>query len=214
MPEKGVVKLNEREVGWEERQVPKKISRDDDQAFYGQFITHPGCCARLIGQRQTFSLHVFSPIHLPVKPAKQSLPIIAKLVTVLEMTKTLKSPETVSATATNTPCAEYVNSLNIVGRFYAKARGKELLIAICNKSTAENLGPSSFSASHLASRRTASGCRLDGTQQLLLKRRSSVEKKAGHSQSPVNTSSTQMCPVRTLHRYWALDVGTSAKAGD
>ncbi|KAJ6595067.1 hypothetical protein DFH09DRAFT_1136116 [Mycena vulgaris] len=160
MPEKGVVKLNEREVRWEERQVPKKISRDDDQAFYGRFITHPECCARLIGQRQTFSLHVCSPqdpnfLVLPgvlpdsstSKTGKTKSPYYCKAChsarndeDVEEITPSISasSPETVSATATNTPCAEYVNSLNIVGRLYAKARGKELLIAICNKSTAEN----------------------------------------------------------------------------
>ncbi|KAJ6494609.1 hypothetical protein DFH09DRAFT_1206441 [Mycena vulgaris] len=160
MPEKGVVKLNEREVRWEERQVPKKISRDDDQAFYGRFITHPECCARLIGQRQTFSLHVCSPqdpnfLVLPgvlpdsstSKTGKTKSPYYCKACHsarndehVEEITPSISasSPETVSATATNTPCAEYVNSLNIVGRLYAKARGKELLIAICNKSTAED----------------------------------------------------------------------------
>ncbi|KAJ6469536.1 hypothetical protein DFH09DRAFT_1111147 [Mycena vulgaris] len=153
MPEKGVVKLNEREVRWEERQVPKKISRDDDQVFYE-------CCARLIGQRQTFSLHVCSPqdpnfLVLPgvlpdsstSKTGKTKSPYYCKAChsarndeDVEEITPSISasSPETVSATTTSTPCAEYVNSLNIVGRLYAKARGKELLIAICNKSTAEN----------------------------------------------------------------------------
>ncbi|KAJ6550765.1 hypothetical protein DFH09DRAFT_1168280 [Mycena vulgaris] len=160
MPEKGVVKLNEHEVRWEECQVPMKISRDDDQVFYGRFITHPECCARLIGQRQTFSLHVCSPqdpnfLVLPgvlpdsstSKTGKTKSPDYFKAChsarddeDVEEITPSISasSPETVSATATNTPCAEYVNSLNIVGRLYAKARGKELLIAICNKSTAEN----------------------------------------------------------------------------
>ncbi|KAJ6491240.1 hypothetical protein DFH09DRAFT_1291076 [Mycena vulgaris] len=160
MPEKGVVKLNEREVRWEERQVPKKISRDDDQAFYGRFVTHPECCARLIGQRQTFSLHVCSPqdpnfLVLPgvlpdsstSKTGKTKSPYYCKAChsarndeDVEEITPSISAsgPEAVSTTATNTPCAEYVNSLNIVGRLYTKARGKELLIAICNKSTAEN----------------------------------------------------------------------------
>ncbi|KAJ6603378.1 hypothetical protein DFH09DRAFT_1124289 [Mycena vulgaris] len=146
MPEKGVVKLNEREVRWEERQVPKKISRDDDQVFYGRFITHPECCARLVSQRQTFSLQVCSPqdpnfLVLPGSPYYCKACHSARNdEDVEEITPSISasSPETVSATATNTPCAEYVNSLNIVGRLYAKARGKELLIAICNKSKAEN----------------------------------------------------------------------------
>ncbi|KAJ6550601.1 hypothetical protein DFH09DRAFT_1168577 [Mycena vulgaris] len=151
MPETGVVKLNE---------LPMKISRDDDQVFYGRFITHPECCARLSGQQQTFSLHVCSPqdpnfLVLPgvlpdsstSKTGKTKSPYYCKAChsarndkDVEEITPSISasSPETVSATATNTPCAEYVNSLNIVGRLYAKARGKELLIAICNKSTAEN----------------------------------------------------------------------------
>ncbi|KAJ6537257.1 hypothetical protein DFH09DRAFT_1178343 [Mycena vulgaris] len=135
MPEKGVVKLNEHEVRWEEHQVPKKISRDDDQAFYGRFITHPECCARLIGQRQTFSLHVCSPqdpnfLVLPgvlpdsstSKTGKTKSPYYYKAChsarndeDVEEITPSISasSPETVSATATNTPCAEYVNSFNI-----------------------------------------------------------------------------------------------------
>ncbi|KAJ6556765.1 hypothetical protein DFH09DRAFT_1164444 [Mycena vulgaris] len=136
MPEKGVVKLNEREVRWEERQVPKKISRDNDQAFYGRFITHPECCARLIGQRQTFSLHICSPQDpnflvrpgvLPdsstSKTGKTKSPYYCKAChsarndeDIEEITPSISasSPETVSATATNTPCAEYVNSLNIL----------------------------------------------------------------------------------------------------
>lgn len=35
MPEGGVVILDEREIGWEEDHVPRKINRDDDEAFTG-----------------------------------------------------------------------------------------------------------------------------------------------------------------------------------
>ncbi|KAJ6626643.1 hypothetical protein B0H10DRAFT_506490 [Mycena sp. CBHHK59/15] len=72
MPEKGVLKLNEREVGWEESCPPSIIGEDDDPLI-GQFVTHPVCCADPKGSRPTFSLHVSSPldknfVQLPVSP--------------------------------------------------------------------------------------------------------------------------------------------------
>ena len=35
MPEAGNLKLDEREIAWEESKVPKKVSRADDEPFIG-----------------------------------------------------------------------------------------------------------------------------------------------------------------------------------
>lgn len=35
MPEKTVLKLFEREVGWEERRIPSTVDRTDDTSFIG-----------------------------------------------------------------------------------------------------------------------------------------------------------------------------------
>ncbi|KAJ7479662.1 hypothetical protein FB451DRAFT_1239519 [Mycena latifolia] len=59
-PEKGVVYLARREVEWEGDKVPKR-SRNDHNHFFGQFVAHTECCARVEGKRQTFSIHVAPP---------------------------------------------------------------------------------------------------------------------------------------------------------
>jgi hypothetical protein len=39
MPEKGVIRLFEREVGWEERQLSSKVDKTNPANFYGLFYT-------------------------------------------------------------------------------------------------------------------------------------------------------------------------------
>ncbi|KAJ7877069.1 hypothetical protein B0H14DRAFT_3130263 [Mycena olivaceomarginata] len=46
----------------------------------------------------------------------------------------------------NIPTAEFVNTLKIAGRISAKARGKELVIAICNKHTGMNVSAIGFNS--------------------------------------------------------------------
>lgn len=73
MPEKGVVKLNEREVRWEERQVPKKISRDDDQAFYGVHVLPFQTCTPLNMQLQDDSSLTQNAVHGSLASGRHSL---------------------------------------------------------------------------------------------------------------------------------------------
>ncbi|KAJ7710693.1 hypothetical protein B0H17DRAFT_1123812 [Mycena rosella] len=68
MPEGGILKLYQREIQWEERQVPASVDRDDDEAFIGRFVTHSACCARINGTRQTFSTHLASPVDEHFEP--------------------------------------------------------------------------------------------------------------------------------------------------
>lgn len=52
----------------------------------------------------------------------------------------------------NIPTAEFVNTLKIAGRISAKARGKELVIAICNKHTGMNVSAIGFNSYNSALR--------------------------------------------------------------
>ncbi|KAJ7681335.1 hypothetical protein B0H17DRAFT_1333735 [Mycena rosella] len=155
MPEQGVLLLLEREAKWEEEQVPKDVSRDDDEAFYGHFVTHSECCAHVNGTRQTFTLHIsspsdpnFVPLPRPAPPKKapkkykEFSPFYCKCC----HSKFASEHLTI-------PSAEFVNQLAITGRLSAKARGKELVIAICN-STEEII---SYSELPLALKHIASG---------------------------------------------------------
>lgn len=100
MPEKLIYKLLEREIRWEEHKVPVAVSRANHEAFFGasfcfcesrpmgsnsfefitgEFITHPECCARVNGTRQTFTLHVSPPtdpnfVQLPVSYPPPKIP--------------------------------------------------------------------------------------------------------------------------------------------
>ncbi|KAJ7686309.1 hypothetical protein B0H17DRAFT_1181243 [Mycena rosella] len=138
MPEQGVLLLLEREAKWEEEQVPKDVSRDDDEAFYGHFVTHSECCAHVNGTRQTFTLHIsspsdpnFVPLPRPAPPKKapkkykEFSPFYCKC---CDST----SPDEHNSEHLTIPSAEFVNQLAITGRLSAKARRKELVIAICN----------------------------------------------------------------------------------
>ncbi|KAJ7667310.1 hypothetical protein B0H17DRAFT_1184203 [Mycena rosella] len=138
MPEQGVLLLLEREAKWEEEQVPKDVSRDDDEAFYGHFVTHSECCAHVNGTRQTFTLHIsspsdpnFVPLPRPAPPKKapkknkEFSPFYCKCCH-------STSPDEHNSEHLTIPSAEFVNQLAITGRLSAKARGKELVIAICN----------------------------------------------------------------------------------
>ncbi|KAJ7680035.1 hypothetical protein B0H17DRAFT_1182162 [Mycena rosella] len=179
MPEQGVLLLLEREAKWEEEQVPKDVSRDDDEAFYGHFVTHSECCAHVNGTRQTFTLHIsspsdpnFVPLPRPAPPKKapkkykEFSPFYCKC-----CHSTSPDEHNVAATSDELnlaslhlislppflqqllqffplhPCIVqipqctavisfiiiiFVNQLAITGRLSAKARGKELVIAICN----------------------------------------------------------------------------------
>ncbi|KAJ7106431.1 hypothetical protein C8R43DRAFT_1140555 [Mycena crocata] len=171
MPEKTIMKLNEREIGWEERHVPASVDRADDSAFIGEFISHPVCCARPNGARQTFTVHVSSPgdskflplRHLPPPPPSH-LPFIAHPASAgsddddINLTEenvpseplneiSPKSSSEIEETENKQAAtkateslftADFVNTLKITGIISAKARGKELVVAICNKSTGKN----------------------------------------------------------------------------
>ncbi|KAJ6622384.1 hypothetical protein B0H10DRAFT_2430855 [Mycena sp. CBHHK59/15] len=158
MPEQGVVRLFEREVGWEEHRVPAAIDRSDDEAFFGCFVTHPQCCSRVEGRRQTFTIHVSSPTDdrfhsLPRLPPPPAPPKNPKKNEKLQPPHYCSScrrgcditdpaavapPHSVCSVPSDMPTAEFVNSLNIEGRISAKARGKELAIAICNRKSGTN----------------------------------------------------------------------------
>ncbi|KAJ7159319.1 hypothetical protein C8R43DRAFT_1234061 [Mycena crocata] len=161
MPEKAIYKLFEREVGWEERQVSSKVNRDDDSAFFGNFVTHPECCARVTGHRQTFTVHISSPndenfIDLPLLSPPTPLPEDApprpphycgachRGYTTeasggdFSLPASVIPRESATPAAANDVPAKYVNKLKIRGRISALARGKELLVAICNPQTEKN----------------------------------------------------------------------------
>ncbi|KAJ7176357.1 hypothetical protein C8R43DRAFT_1198025 [Mycena crocata] len=165
MPEKAIYKLFEREVGWEERQVSSKVNRDDDSAFFGNFVAHPECCARVTGHRQTFTVHISSPndedfIDLPLLSPPTLLPEDAPprpphycgachrgytteasggiYIYIYILPASVIPRESATPAAANNVPAKYVNKLKIRGRISALARGKELLVAICNPQTEKN----------------------------------------------------------------------------
>ncbi|KAJ7712560.1 hypothetical protein B0H14DRAFT_3171855 [Mycena olivaceomarginata] len=201
MPEKTVLKLFEREVGWEERRIPSTVDRIDDTSFIGEFVAHPVCCARADGTRQTFTVHVSSPDDskfvplprlppLPIEPVsapktgkkpqpkksafycapchssgesnshkaclfdlfsviiphpngqenEQCQPSAITKYQSTDIDADAKRPRDKEGETDplNIPTAEFVNTLKIAGRISAKARGKELVIAICNKHTGMN----------------------------------------------------------------------------
>ncbi|KAJ7836802.1 hypothetical protein B0H14DRAFT_3141660 [Mycena olivaceomarginata] len=101
MPEKTVLKLFEREVGWEERRIPSTVDRIDDTSFIGEFVAHPVCCARADGTRQTFTVHVSSPddskfVPLPRLPPLPIEPVSAP--------KTGKKPQPKKSAFYCAPC--------------------------------------------------------------------------------------------------------------
>lgn len=136
----------------------------------GHFVAHPKCCARITGARQTFTVHVSSPlddrfISLPRLPPA---PLVTKQTPISHYCSSCKrgysDDDPVSSAlyasvggyflcfglfrpfcwkiysaVPLTPAAEFVNSLNITGCLTAKARGKELIIAICNATTGANV---------------------------------------------------------------------------
>ncbi|KAF7371446.1 hypothetical protein MSAN_00781600 [Mycena sanguinolenta] len=197
MPEKTVLRLFEREVGWEERRIPSTVDRIDETSFIGEFVAHPVCCARADGTRQTFTVHVSSPDDSKFVPLPRLPPLPIVPVSGPKTGKKLQpkkpafycapchsagesnlhkaclfdwfsvimphpngqennqcQPSAQSADvdthakrscdkegetdSLNIPTAEFVNTLKIAGRISAKARGKELVIAICNKHTGKN----------------------------------------------------------------------------
>ncbi|KAJ7800060.1 hypothetical protein B0H14DRAFT_2901324, partial [Mycena olivaceomarginata] len=152
MPEKGVLCLFEHKIGWEEHRLGPRVDRNDDEAFFdllsvlGHFVAHPECCARITGTRQTFTVHVSSPlddrfISLPWLPPA---PPVTKHTPISHYCSSCKRGysdddsassalyASIYSAVPSTPAAEFVNSLNITGHLIAKARGKELIIAICN----------------------------------------------------------------------------------
>ncbi|KAF8190357.1 hypothetical protein K438DRAFT_2018693 [Mycena galopus ATCC 62051] len=176
MPEKGVVRLNEREIHWEERQQPVSVNREDDDLFMGDFVAHSLCCADVHGGRQTFTVHVSSPadekfVELRRPPASSETASTPAAGTNQKKKKATKAddppfycrschssfsedvvsnavelapagwvnePEGYEDIDANMQTADFVNHLNIRGRISAKARGKELVITICNKNTGKN----------------------------------------------------------------------------
>ncbi|KAJ7135085.1 hypothetical protein C8R46DRAFT_1325842 [Mycena filopes] len=162
MPEKGVLCLNEREVGFEERKLKKIECRQDPDMFGvprlhiltvdatqtapGTFITHPFCCANTIDQ-PTVSLHVSSPadpefIALPrLAPPKQGAEYTCAACERSYSQEDFVGQVTHSSVyspAAGTSTNELVNTLHIEGHISAKARGEELLLGIINPTTGRN----------------------------------------------------------------------------
>ncbi|KAJ7234501.1 hypothetical protein B0H12DRAFT_1142729 [Mycena haematopus] len=79
MPEKGVVCLFHREIGWEQKQLSKAADSDGPGSIgHGDFLAHSACCARVSGQRQTFNMHVASPtdpLFIPMPVARPRAPL-------------------------------------------------------------------------------------------------------------------------------------------
>ncbi|KAJ7115349.1 hypothetical protein C8R44DRAFT_794511 [Mycena epipterygia] len=160
MLEKGILQLNEREVGWEERQVPSRVSRDEDEAFFGHFVSHPECCAHIDDPHQTFSVHISSPgdenfVRLPLPPPElkeDPKPLSPYYCPSCHSDDPGDVPDSFGEPSQgvtlpnicSTPDAlgilpvNFINNLNITGRISVKARGKELIIAICNSKTRKN----------------------------------------------------------------------------
>ncbi|KAF7374061.1 hypothetical protein MSAN_00287000 [Mycena sanguinolenta] len=205
MPEKTVLRLFEREVGWEERRIPSTVDRIDETSFIGEFVAHPVCCAQADGTRQTVTVHVSSPDDSKFVPLPRLPPLPIEPVSGPKTGKKLQpkkpafycapchsagesnshkaclfdwfsvimphpngqennqcQPSAQSAdvdTHAKRPCnkegetdslkiptAEFVNTLKIAGRISAKARGKELVIAICNKHMGKNVSTIGFNS--------------------------------------------------------------------
>lgn len=130
---------------------------------------HSECCAQVNGTRQTCSLHVSgpdNPLFVPLprltsdkkmnsgvatlscKPCHGDNPPLTSptevrplLIFSIIALKNIQSTAVDVAMSDQHP-ADYINSLNITGRLTPKARGKELVLAICNKSNQRNVsGP-------------------------------------------------------------------------
>ncbi|KAJ6628109.1 hypothetical protein B0H10DRAFT_1940662 [Mycena sp. CBHHK59/15] len=147
MPESGVVNLNEREVGFEEQQLPAKVRKDPKEKFYGEFITHPECCAHVSGERQTFTVHdcppsnpyfIQLPLHIAPVPPKTSEEAFYCVSCHRGHPDIPKDKEKLKPQYPSIAPAQYINDLHITGRIHAKARGKELVVVICNQDTNEN----------------------------------------------------------------------------
>ncbi|KAJ7643647.1 hypothetical protein FB45DRAFT_1052564 [Roridomyces roridus] len=106
MPEKTPVLGFQREVGWEERQAlkDKEVHIEDDITFFGNLVIHKPCTSRGTGANAKYT--IASPP-----------PGDARFVEI---------PGPYGSTD------NFINNLNITGRIRAKARGKELAVAICN----------------------------------------------------------------------------------
>ncbi|KAJ7443076.1 hypothetical protein B0H11DRAFT_1932063 [Mycena galericulata] len=107
----------------------------------GQFVTHPVCCANPKGSRPPFHcmFHPHStktlfnyryPDHFQLRAVKHHLRhlITASLATVKGSTSSILSTDLPSKILHKSP-ADFINELNIMGRIFAKARGKELIFA-------------------------------------------------------------------------------------
>ncbi|KAJ7703483.1 hypothetical protein B0H14DRAFT_3029517, partial [Mycena olivaceomarginata] len=154
MPEKGVLCLFEHEIRWEEHRLGPRVNQNDDDAFFRwHFVSHPECCARVTGARQMFTVHVSSPLdnHFIPPPRLPPAPPVRKHTPISHHCCSCKhgysdddpassAPyASIYSAVPSTPAAEFVNSLNITGHLTAKARGKELIIAICNAKTGTNI---------------------------------------------------------------------------
>ncbi|KAJ7754068.1 hypothetical protein B0H16DRAFT_1833192 [Mycena metata] len=116
MPEKGVVQLFEREIGWEERQVSTQVDRTIDSNFFGVSF-------RTFLQPWLISHEVYM------------LPILSAVLVQMALVLPLPRGPPLGQRKLR---AEFINTLQITGRIHAKARGKELVIAICNSLTHKN----------------------------------------------------------------------------
>ncbi|KAJ7439756.1 hypothetical protein FB451DRAFT_1377796, partial [Mycena latifolia] len=138
MPEKGVLHLFEREVAWEARYAPASNKK---KTFFGAFATHPECCARVDGACQTFPVHVSDPSNPDLIPLPVSSPNASKS----KSKKKAKEFPPYCCKPYHTPdsalwphCSSHsVNAVSSCSTSNA-ARGKELIIAICNSQSRRN----------------------------------------------------------------------------
>ncbi|KAJ7700953.1 hypothetical protein B0H16DRAFT_1902854 [Mycena metata] len=157
MPEKGVVALFRREVDWMKlkRQLSSKVDLASPGASYGKFVTHPQCCARPTGRRQTFTPHISGPsdplfTQLPIAAGHSSSGYYCNSChsasdedeedpePLVDDDENSTSEDSALAIGSCKFTAESVNTLDISGQIYAKDRGKELAIVICNPITHQN----------------------------------------------------------------------------
>ncbi|KAJ7359970.1 hypothetical protein DFH08DRAFT_801726 [Mycena albidolilacea] len=163
MPEKGVIRLFEREVGWEERQLSSKVDKTNPANFYDVFFTQLPVAAAAEPEYYCNSCGS-STLEEEGEEDSQSPPdvdnnsedisvrrtelkhLLHKLALPEEDEEDPQSPLDVddeledSLPDTQVPkfTAKFVNTLRISGRIHAKARGKELIIAICNSDVGRN----------------------------------------------------------------------------
>ncbi len=106
----------------------RKVSTNPAASTVGKFVVHKDCCARVDGNRQTFSIHhpsasdpIFRPVSVPIVPgASVSFITSSALFSAFSFWFTLQAEVSL-------PAVDIVSSQNIEGELMAAFRGKELV---------------------------------------------------------------------------------------